>query len=72
MNSNFLAISVSRLMFTDVSPAALRAEALRANTIPFVVIAIEVSPGNWDKCSKQINKNNTSIMNTDTHKHTYM
>ena len=40
-------------MFTDVSPAALRAEALRANTIPFVVMAIEVSPGNWDKCSKR-------------------
>ena len=66
MNSNFFAIIVSRLMLTDVSPAALRADARRANTIPFVVMPIELSPGNRDNCSKQINKNN---MNMNIHKH---
>ena len=69
MNSNFFGINVSRLIFTDVSPATFRAKAFRANTIPLVVIAIEVSPGNEDNCSK-VNKqkqgNNYSEHNTHT------
>ena len=52
MNSNFFGISVSRLMFTDDSPAAFRDEALRASTIPLVVMAIEESPGNRDSSPK--------------------